>query len=224
MTTIDPGKPILVTGGSGYIASWIVKLLLDKEHTVHATVRDVNASEAMGHLNKIAENTSGKLVLFEADLLKDGSFDAAMQSCELVMHTASVWSMDPKLTPDEFIKPAVDGTRNVLNSVNKTNTVRRVVLTSSTAAIFGDSKDIQEHPGGVATEENRNITSSPKHNPYSYSKTTAEKLAREMVKAQNRWDLVTINPCFVFGPSLSKRRGIPSADLLIVLTDKRSAM
>ena len=224
MTTIDPGKPILVTGGSGYIASWIVKLLLYKGHTVHATVRSVNAPEAMGHLHKIAEGSSGKLVLFEADLLKDGSFDEAMQGCELVIHTASVWSIDPKLDADVFIKPALDGTRNVLNSVNRTDSVKRVVLTSSAAAIFGDAGDIQNYPNGIATEDIWNTTSSPKHLPYSYSKTVAEKLAWEMQKAQTRWDLVTINPTWVFGPSLSKRKGIATTGLLILLTDKRSAM
>jgi len=224
LKTIDPGKPILVTGGSGYIASWIIKLLLDKGHTVHATVRSVNAPEAMGHLHTIAEGSSGKLVLFEADLLKDGSFDAAMQGCELVMHTASVWSIDPKLDADSFIKPALEGTRNVLNSVQKTNTVKRVVLTSSAAAIFGDGRDIQGYAGGIATEENWNSTSSLKHQPYSYSKTAAEKLAWEKQKAQERSDLVVINPTWVFGPSLSNRKGITTTDLLILLTDKRSAM
>lgn len=224
MTTIDPGKPILVTGGGGYIASWIIKLLLDKGHTVRATVRDVNALDAIGHLHKIAEGSSGKLVLFEADLLKEGSFDAAMEGCELVMHTASAFSINPKFDVDYFIKPALDGTRNVLNSVNKTESVKRVVLTSSAAAIHGDYKDIQGYPGGIATEENWNTTSSPNHIPYSYSKTMAEKLAWEMAKAQDRWDLIVINPCWVFGPSLSKRKGIATTDLLILLTDKRSAM
>jgi nucleoside-diphosphate-sugar epimerase len=128
------------------------------------------------------------------------------------------------MTPDAFIKPALEGTRNVLNSVNKIDSVKRVVLTSSSAAIFGDIRDIQGYPGGVATEENWNMTSSRKHIPYSYSKTIAEKLAWEMMKAQNRWDLVTINPTWVFGPSLSKRKGIATTDLLILLTDKRSAM
>lgn len=224
MTTIDPDNPILVTGGSGYIASWIVKLLLDKGHTVHATVRNVNALDAMGHLNKIAEGSLGKLVLFEADLLKDGSFDSAMEGCELVIHTASVFSIDPTAEPDLFIKPALEGTRNVLNSVNKTDSVKRVVLTSSAAAIFGDNKDIQEYPGGVATEEIWNTTSSPKHLPYSYSKTVAERLAWEIQKEQNRWDLVTINPTWVFGPSLSKRIHMVTTGLLLLLVDKRSAL
>jgi nucleoside-diphosphate-sugar epimerase len=187
-------------------------------------VRNVNDPVKVAHLHKIADESPGKLVLFEADLLKDSSFDAAMQGCELVIHTASVWSIDLKMDPDLFIKPAIDGTRNVLNSVNKTGTVKRVVLTSSSAAIFGDCREIQGYPGGVATEESWNTTSSPKHLPYSYSKTMAEKLAWEMHKEQNRWDLVAINPTWVFGPSLSKRRGIQTTGLLILLTDKRSAM
>jgi dihydroflavonol-4-reductase len=98
------------------------------------------------------------------------------------------------------------------------------VLTSSSAAIFGDNRDIQDYPSGIATEENWNSTSSLEHLPYSYSKTAAEKLAWEMQKAQERWDLVVINPTWVFGPPLSKRKGITTTDLLILLTDKRSAM
>jgi len=167
---------------------------------------------------------SGKLVLFEADLLKEGSFDAVMQGCELVIHTASPWSTNPKLTPDEFIKPAVDGTRNVLNSVNKTNTVKRVVLTSSAAAIFGSHRDIQGYPRGMAAEENWNTSSSPTHGAYAYSKTTAEKLAWEMAQAQDRWDLVVINPYWVFGPALSKRKDFESVNVLIKLADGSMAL
>jgi len=187
-------------------------------------VRDVNALDAMGHLHEIAEGSLGKLVLFEADLLNEGSFDKAMEGCELAIHAASVFSIDPKLDADSFIKPALEGTKNVLNSVNKTDSIKRVVLTSSAAAIFGDCKDIQGYPGGVATEDIWNTTSSPRHMSYSYSKTVAEKLAWEMMEAQSRWDLVTINPTWVFGPSLSKRRGMPTTELLILLTNKRSAM
>ncbi|MEY2863324.1 MAG: hypothetical protein RLY58_1031, partial [Pseudomonadota bacterium] len=83
---IDPAKPILVTGASGYLGSWIVERLLGLGHTVHATVRDPSKASSVAHLEKIAQQSSGILRLFKADLLDQGAFDAAMQDCELVMH------------------------------------------------------------------------------------------------------------------------------------------
>jgi nucleoside-diphosphate-sugar epimerase len=223
MTTIDPREPILITGGSGYIASWIVKILLDMGRTVHATVRDRDNAEKVAHLHEIDAGSPGELVLFEADLLDDGSFDAAMAGCGLVIHTASPFMVHSGADPYEtFIRPAVEGTRNVFDSVNRTGSVKRVVLTSSSAAIYGDLQDCAEYPDGTATESDWNTTSSPDHIPYSYSKTMAEKLAWEMAGVQDRWDLVAINPAWVYGPSLSKRRDIETTDLLLALVDGRS--
>ncbi len=82
-------QPILVTGGSGYIASWIVKYLLEEGYTVRATVRNKNKKEKYQHLLEIAKNASGSLEMIEADLLDDGAFDEAVKGCEIVMHTAS---------------------------------------------------------------------------------------------------------------------------------------
>lgn len=223
MAAIDTAKPILVTGGSGYIASWIIKKLVDSNHTVHATVRGLENQVKVAHLHRITEDAPGTLKLFEADLLQDGSFDTAMQGCELVMHTASPFSFGKSGDPYEmYINPAVEGTRNVLDAVNRTQSVKRVVLTSSTAAIVGDNKDLKTYPNMTATEENWNTTSSPSHLPYAYSKTIAEKSAWDRVALQDRWDLVVINPAFAFGPSLSDRKDIANSDVLVALVDGRA--
>ena len=89
MTRINPAAPVLVTGASGYIASWIVKYLLEAGYTVHGTVRDPAKKSGLEHLHRLGEAHPGKLKLFKADLLDAKAFDAPMQGCELVMHTAS---------------------------------------------------------------------------------------------------------------------------------------
>lgn len=86
---IDQSKPVLVTGGNGYVASWLVKYLLEDGIDVHATVRDPENADKVGHLRTIAERAEGELTLFPADLLDADAFDAPMQGCELVCHTAS---------------------------------------------------------------------------------------------------------------------------------------
>jgi nucleoside-diphosphate-sugar epimerase len=60
-----------------------------------------------------------------------------------------------------------------------------------------------------------NDTSSLSHNAYSYSKTMAEKAAWEIAGRQTRWDLVTIHPGFVLGPSLTKRIDSTSINTLL---------
>jgi nucleoside-diphosphate-sugar epimerase len=220
MKIIDKTKPVLVTGGSGYMASWIVKMLLEEGINVNATVRDPLDVRKVEHLTTLAKTSAGKLKLFKADLLDSGSFDMPMEGCELVMHTASPFFLTRAKNPqEELIRPAKEGTRNVLEAVKRTPTVKRVVLTSSAAAIYGDNADIKLVPGGLFTEKEWNVTSSAQYNPYPYSKTIAEKEAWAIVKEQDRWDLVTINPGWIIGPSLSKRKDSMSISTMIQLGD-----
>lgn len=218
MKTIDQTQPVLVTGGTGYLASWIIKQLLDEGREVRTTVRNLAQKDKYAHLTRIAVKSSGVLQFFEADLLHPGSFMEAMKGCELVIHTASPFKISGvKNAQKELIEPALLGTRNVLESVNKTDSVKRVVLTSSVVAIYGDSIDIGKTETGIFTEKDWNVTSSPDHQPYGYSKTLAEHLAWEMEGKQDRWDLVVINPGLIMGPSLSRRTDSTSIDLMIQL-------
>ncbi len=204
MAPIDRSKPVLITGGSGYIASWIVNYLLEQGMAVRATVRDANQQHKVHHLTQMAAKFPGKLELISADLLDPGAFDQAAQGCELVLHTASPWLLSGyKDAASAFVKPALEGTRNVLQAVNASETVKRVVLTSSVAAIFGDAADFVAGGKRALTEADWNTTSSETHQPYSYSKTIAEKDAWRICKQQQHWDLVAINPSMVFGPSLT---------------------
>ena len=215
MTDIDRSKPILVTGAGGYIASWIVRYLLEDGLTVHATVRDQSNSDKIGHLTHMGDETPGTLKFFEADLTREGSFDEAMQGCEVVMHTASPFFIEkPKDVERDLVGPARDGTRIVLEAANRVSTVKRIVLTSSVAAVMGDATDAENAPNRTLDESYWNETSTASHNPYQYSKTLAEREAWKMAEAQNRWDLLAINPSFVLGPALSTRGDSTSVNFI----------
>ncbi len=203
MVNINKEKPVLVTGATGYVASWLVKKLLDEGLTVHAAVRDPKNKDKVSHLNKIAENTNGTLKFFKSDLLVSGSYAEAMEGCELVFHTASPFTLSFKDPVKELIEPAQLGTRNVLEQANNIKSVKRVVVTSSAAAIYGDNIDLLSTPNNIFTEDEWNTSSTADHQPYSYSKTLAEKEAWKVFRGQFRWDLVTINPSLVMGPALN---------------------
>ena len=79
MTNINPKSPVMVSGGSGYLASHIIQQLLSEGYTVHTTVRDKRKEDKYKHLIGMAEESPGEIRIFEADLLKPGSFAEAMQ-------------------------------------------------------------------------------------------------------------------------------------------------
>lgn len=200
-----PDSPtILVTGASGYVASWVVHELLTRGLTVRGTVRDPANVEKTGHLRGLGDALPGTLELFAADLLEEGSFDAAMRDVDIVIHTASPFHTDTTDPQRTLVDPALKGTRNVLEQVNATPSVTRVVLTSSVVSVTGDAADVQ---GRAVTEDDWNTTSSLDYQPYNFSKTVAEKEAWRLHDAQDRWSLAVLNPAFVMGPSLSTRTG-----------------
>jgi len=205
MTEIDKSKPVMVTGANGYVASWLVKRLLDDGITVHAAVRSPDNDKKVGHLKEAAAKTKGQIRFFRADLLTPGAYKEAMEGCELVYHTASPFTLDVEDPQKDLIEPAENGTANVLNSAKEVGSVKRVVVTSSCAAIYTDAIDTVNAPGGQITEDNWNTTASLDYQPYSYSKTLAEKKAWEIAESQDKWDLVTINPAMVLGPALNPK-------------------
>ncbi|KAH6689734.1 dihydroflavonol-4-reductase [Plectosphaerella plurivora] len=195
----------LVTGGTGFVGLYVVKLLLERGHLVHTTVRSLKNKSKCKPLLDLQVQFPERLRLFESDLMKAGSFTKAMQGCNVVYHVAS-----PFLVPDQIkdgykdcVEPALQGTKNVLDSVNETESVTRVVLTSSVSALFGDNADVLKAPKQTLTETCWNESSSVTHYPYAYSKAVAEREAWKMHDLQSRWSLVVINPGLIVGPSLT---------------------
>ncbi|KAL8129349.1 hypothetical protein V2J09_018504 [Rumex salicifolius] len=206
------GKVVCVTGGSGFIASWLVKILLQRGYTVKASVRDPDDPRKSGHLLAL-DGAKERLHLFKANLLEDGSFDSGIAGCEGVFHTASPFYHDVKDPQVELIDPAVKGTLNVLGSVVRTSSVKRVVLTSSVAAVAYNGK-----PKGPDVVVDETWFSDPnfcreKNMWYVVSKTLAEEAAWKFAKEKGM-DIVTINPAMVIGPLLQPTLNTSAAAVL----------
>ncbi|MBA0548626.1 hypothetical protein Golob_019715 [Gossypium lobatum] len=206
------GKTVCVTGASGYIASWLVKQLLLRGYTVKASVRDPNDPRKTRHLLGL-EGAEGRLKLFKADLLEQGSFDSVVEGCVGVFHTASPFYNDVLDPQAELLDPAVKGTLNVLSSCAKTPSVKRVVLTSSIAAVAYNGKP--RTPDVVVDE---NWFSDPDYCKglklwYVVSKTMAEDSAWKFSKEKGI-DMVAINPAMVIGPLLQPTLNTSAAAIL----------
>ncbi|CAH8384004.1 unnamed protein product [Eruca vesicaria subsp. sativa] len=194
------GKVVCVTGASGYIASWIVKLLLLRGYTVKATVRDPKDQKKTDHLLAL-DGARERLQLFKANLLEEGSFEQAIDGCVAVFHTASpvkITATDPQA---ELIEPAVKGTINVLKTCTKMSSVKRVILTSSMATLLSP-----KFPLGPNVLLDETTFSDPsvcekEKQWYILSKTLAESAAWQFAK-DNNLDLIVMNPGLVIGPIL----------------------
>jgi nucleoside-diphosphate-sugar epimerase len=134
-----------------------------------------------------------------ADLLADDNWDAALEGAEVVLHMASPFPIEQPNDPDDVIRPARDGTLRVLKAATRAK-VKRVVLTSSSVAIFyGSGLPI----GHIYSEADFTDETRTDLTPYIQSKTIAEKAAWQFIKSTpGAPELAVINPCFVQGPAL----------------------
>ncbi|CAM8929968.1 unnamed protein product [Rhodiola kirilowii] len=200
---------VCVTGAGGFIASWLVKLLLEKGYTVRGTVRNP-ADEKNNHLRQL-EGADERLILCKADLLDYESLFQAINGCEGVFHTASPVTDDP----EQMVEPAVKGTNNVIRASAEAN-VRRVVFTSSIGTVYmNPSRD----PNAVVDESCWSDLDFCKNtkNWYCYGKTVAEQTAWDLAKEKNV-DLIVINPMLVVGPLLQSTVNASTIHILKYLT------
>lgn len=200
---------VLVTGATGYIATHVVQQLLStNNYRVRGTVRSLKNEEKVKSLRELVPDAKYPLDLCEADLENKESWPAAVQDCKYVFHVASPFPSAVPKHADDLIRPAVQGTTNVLSACAESSTVKKVVLTSSIAAI---SCGLSGHPnrlGHAYSEEDWSPETACL--PYEQSKLLAERAAWEFVKElpdEKKFDLSVMNPAFVQGPVLTSSIG-----------------
>ncbi len=185
---------ILVSGATGFIASHTIERLLAAGHDVVGTVRDPKNTSKTAHLQAMS-GADQHLTLVAADLTDTDPF-SAHTDVDVILHMASPYAMNVNDAQRDLVDPAVQGTVSMLTAAAKSPRVRRVILTSSMAAIT------DEPDGRVLTEEDWNDKSTPARNPYYYSKAMAERAAWDFMEAEKpHFDLVVINPFLVIGPA-----------------------
>lgn len=132
-------KPILVTGATGYLASWIVRLLLEEGYKVRGTVRSLKNQEKNAKLMTLP-NANTHLELVEANLTSAAGWDEAVSGCDYVLHTASPLPIPFPENEMEMIEPAIQGTKLVADAALK-HGVKRLVATGSCITITANMPD-----------------------------------------------------------------------------------
>ena len=205
---------VLVTGATGYIGLHCIHQLLNQGYAVNGSIRSPERKEEIFEALQKHNTPTENLNLYTFNLTEDDGWDEGMEGCDYLLHVASPIALENH-DEDFFVKPAVAGVKRAFKFAKKHN-VKKVVLTSSVAAIFDTLEEKTYYD-----ETDWSDPDNPSISHYAKSKTLAERAAWDFVKNEdNPFELAVINPALVIGPSLSGDLGESNKAIAMVATGK----
>jgi nucleoside-diphosphate-sugar epimerase len=197
MAAIPKNGTVAVTGAAGFIGSWVVRLLLDKGYRVRACVKDANDPVRCDFFRSMPGYLSRRLTIHSANLDDDGAFDEIFKGCHGVAHVAHVSNYNDH----DYVKRVCD---SLIKSVNESETVGRVIVTSSIAAVISEV-EINELKRRPTLDEDRypdeqNPRRTPDRQGYSMGKVLAQRAFSDAAEENGEWDAITCCPADNVGP------------------------
>ncbi|XP_054783011.1 vestitone reductase-like isoform X2 [Prosopis cineraria] len=190
---------VCVTGGTGFIGSWIIKRLLEDGYSVNTTIRSHPEHKKDVSFLTNLPGASQRLQILKADLSDPESFKEAIEGCVGVFHVATPVDFEEK-EPEEIVtKRSIDGALGIVQACLSIKTVKRVVYTSSASAVSYAGKEDEVKDESLWSDVDLLRTSKTFGWSYAVSKTLTEKAVLEFGE-QNGLDVVTVIPTFVVGP------------------------
>jgi nucleoside-diphosphate-sugar epimerase len=210
------GSKACVTGANGFIALHLVDQLLQSGVSVTAAVRSSDPQKLKA-LRGMEDKGDLKIVS-GCELLEPGSFEGAMQDAQVCFHTASPFWMDDRITDpiQQLVRPAQDGTINVLDACVKARSVQRVVVTSSFASVMNvggykpwaaDFEYCEDHWNESSEPVNDRFPEPVNGHAYRWSKTVAERAAWEF-DSRGQFDVSCVLPPMVLGENKQQLRNL----------------
>lgn len=200
-------KLVLVTGASGFIAQHVVLQLLDRGYQVRGTTRSPDkASETRAVLERAKPGAGGVVNFASASLEAEAGWREAMEGADAVVHVASPIPLAQPKDRDALVGPARDGALRLLKAASQTPSVKKVVMTSSVAAVADGHGPRKNH---VFSEADWSNPEGPNISPYARSKTIAERAAWDFIAREKPgFAFSTVLPGLVLGPVLSADYGV----------------
>jgi nucleoside-diphosphate-sugar epimerase len=188
----------------------LIALLLARGHRVRGTLRKMAREQQLREVLSRQTAVDDRLQLLAADLEADAGWNEAASGMDGVFHVASPVPGKTPLEDRYFVGPARNGMLRVLEAARRAK-VKRVVLTSSVAAITGG------HACRNTPFSEQDWSIANRCPPYEKSKTLTERAAWDFIQAHaDAPELAVINPAFVLGPTLWSETS-PSLDIVRML-------
>jgi len=211
------GAVVAVTGAAGYIGSWLVVKLLERGHTVRACVRDAENDRKVGFLKAMVPTSGGRLSLHSADMTAAGAYDQIFEGVHTVFHPAEVFmsfgngrdmkdarkDFGEKVTLKAMHDHAMQSSAYIVDSINKSSTVKRLVYTASIASIMPSNLKSYVVDNVVDESTEPGADRAGEHS-YAMTKRSSEHFfAYQSSISGGRWSVITGNPGDIVGPVLS---------------------
>ena len=208
-------QQVLLTGVTGFLGAHTAIQLLNKGYEVIGTLRNRDRIASIKEV--IGQHTDhlDKLHFVVADLNDASIWNDLAKGVDFIQHVASPFPATLPKNEDELIVPAKNGTLNILSAAVDNN-VKRVVMTSSLAAIAYGRQN--KEPNKILTESDwTDISRKSDITPYYKSKTIAEKAAWDFIRQDaSSLELVTVCPGAILGPVIERDYGT-SAEIVVAL-------
>ncbi|XAR62986.1 Dihydrokaempferol 4-reductase [Bertholletia excelsa] len=208
---------VCVTGGAGFIGSSLVKKLLERGYTVHATLRSLGDDNLKVRLLRGLPHASTRLRLFEADVYDPDTFGEAIQGCQFVFHVAHPMVHNSQSSKHKNVsEAAVAAVKSIVGHCKRSGTVKRLIYTASVVAASP-----LNHDGSCFTHSPDESCWTNLHLPYAYtidkfteythSKTLAEK---EVLSHCGNLEVVSLACGLVGGDSILPT--VPESSVVII--------
>lgn len=171
---------ILVTGGAGFIGSYITKLLLDEGHQVSVVDNLIHGSK---------ELLDNRVKFIQADILDQQKLEQILPGHDAIIHMASLIEVGESVKkPVEFVENNILGTAKLLEAMKTTN-VKKIIFSSS-ACVYGIPKKLPITEGDPLGEQ---------ENPYGITKITMEQLCT-LYHRLHGFDVILLRYFNPYGP------------------------
>ncbi|PON58458.1 NAD(P)-binding domain containing protein [Parasponia andersonii] len=190
---------VCVTGGTGYVGSWLIMRLLDHGYFVRTTIRSNPENKKDLNFLTSLPGASEKLKIFHADLNNPESFGPVIEGCIGAFHVATPIDFENKEPEETVTRRAVDGAIGILKACLDSKTVKKFVYTSSSTTVSFSGKDLEAVDENVWTDVDYVKALKLVAGPYAISKTLTERAALEFSE-KHGLEVVTLILPFVVGP------------------------
>ena len=210
-----------IIGGSGFIGSYITKIFLEENFKVKVSSTDINNKSKYEHL--LSLNNAGNLEVCALDVRDIKMVEDFVKGCDVLVHAGTPFLLDVKDPQTELFEPTVNGTRNLLEVISKSQDLKKVVFIASVATI---NTSFPLNPAAYAANhvftEQDTAYLSEQDPPYAQAKFLAGQEVRKFINAHPDlpFEISSISPTFVVGNSLSNRKDSTSGGMQYFIKNK----